>query len=250
MNYSLQPFINKEKCISVTGLGYVGLPLALELSKQFKVIGFDINQERIALMQKGIDPSSLPCVFTVPDISIQKRDLTVDTILTQPICYGDKGTIKLVANNVQPQYYFSISNSSGIVNSVGPILQSDYTFSNLNSGTYTVNVSTDDGCTYTNNVTINQPTLLTATAALTKPLTCTDGEITVYPSGGTPPYYYFVNSTTDFQYVPQITVAAPGGDYTIQVVDSKNCVALKSFLRLCTDWLTDKLAILSKAKVK
>jgi UDP-N-acetyl-D-galactosamine dehydrogenase len=35
----------------------VGLPLALELAKQFKVIGFDINQERIALMQQGIDPS-------------------------------------------------------------------------------------------------------------------------------------------------------------------------------------------------
>lgn len=57
MTYSLQPFINKEKCISVTGLGYVGLPLALELAKQFRVIGFDINQERIALMQQGIDPS-------------------------------------------------------------------------------------------------------------------------------------------------------------------------------------------------
>ena len=57
MTYSLQPFIDKEKCISVTGLGYVGLPLALELAKKFKVIGFDINQERIALMQQGIDPS-------------------------------------------------------------------------------------------------------------------------------------------------------------------------------------------------
>lgn len=179
----------------------------------------------VYVRQKGIDPSSLPCVFTVQDISIQKRDLTVDTILTQPICYSDKGTIKLVANNVQPQYYFSISNSAVIVNSVGPIVQSDYTFSNLNPGTYTVNVSTEDGCTYTDNVIIIQPSLLTATAALTKPLTCTDGEITVYPTGGTPPYYYFVNSTTDFQYVPQITVAAPGGDYTIQVVDSNNCVA-------------------------
>mgnify|MGYP000072415068 FL=1 len=57
MTYSLQPFIDKEKIISVTGLGYVGLPLALELAKRFKVIGFDINQERIALMQHGIDPS-------------------------------------------------------------------------------------------------------------------------------------------------------------------------------------------------
>ena len=39
------------------GLGYVGLPLALAFAKKFKVIGFDINSERIELMKKGIDPS-------------------------------------------------------------------------------------------------------------------------------------------------------------------------------------------------
>ena len=44
--------------LSVTGLGYVGLPLALEFAKKYKVIGFDINEERIALMQQGIDPSN------------------------------------------------------------------------------------------------------------------------------------------------------------------------------------------------
>jgi UDP-N-acetyl-D-galactosamine dehydrogenase len=43
--------------ISVTGLGYVGLPVALALAKKRKVIGFDINAERIAMMQQGIDPS-------------------------------------------------------------------------------------------------------------------------------------------------------------------------------------------------
>lgn len=48
---------SKEKIISVTGLGYVGLPLALEFAKHFKVIGFDINESRIALMKAGIDPS-------------------------------------------------------------------------------------------------------------------------------------------------------------------------------------------------
>mgnify|MGYP000157912312 CR=1 FL=1 len=44
--------------ISVTGLGYVGLPLAIEFAKKYKVIGFDINQERVALMKQGIDPSN------------------------------------------------------------------------------------------------------------------------------------------------------------------------------------------------
>jgi UDP-N-acetyl-D-glucosamine/UDP-N-acetyl-D-galactosamine dehydrogenase len=48
----------KEKRIAVIGLGYVGLPLALEFAQKFSVIGFDISEERVALMKKGIDPSN------------------------------------------------------------------------------------------------------------------------------------------------------------------------------------------------
>jgi len=49
--------INKEAKLAVIGLGYVGLPIALEFAKKVKVIGFDINAERVALMQNKIDPS-------------------------------------------------------------------------------------------------------------------------------------------------------------------------------------------------
>lgn len=47
---------NKEK-ISVIGLGYVGIPLAVEFSKHCDVIGFDINKEKINQYLKGIDPT-------------------------------------------------------------------------------------------------------------------------------------------------------------------------------------------------
>jgi UDP-N-acetyl-D-galactosamine dehydrogenase len=50
--------VAKEATLAVIGLGYVGLPIALEFAKQIKVIGFDINADRIALMQKQIDPSN------------------------------------------------------------------------------------------------------------------------------------------------------------------------------------------------
>lgn len=43
------------KKICVIGLGYVGLPLAIELAKKFKVVGFDINQERVGELKKGIE---------------------------------------------------------------------------------------------------------------------------------------------------------------------------------------------------
>lgn len=53
----LEDLLSKKKALSVTGLGYVGLPLALEFARHFRVIGFDINAERVALMKQGIDPS-------------------------------------------------------------------------------------------------------------------------------------------------------------------------------------------------
>jgi large repetitive protein len=175
--------------------------------------------------QIGVSPN--PCVFSVPDVQIIKRDFTVTTVITQPLCNGEKGNVKLAANDVRPQYFYSIYQGGTLINSVGPIMESDYTFANLNSGTYTVNVSTEDGCIYSGDIEIIEPPLLTATAALTKPLTCTDGEITVYPVGGTPPYYYFINNTTDFQGNPDIIVTAPGV-YDIMVVDSNNCSATTS----------------------
>jgi UDP-N-acetyl-D-galactosamine dehydrogenase len=52
-----QQLLNKEKTLAVIGLGYVGLPIALEFAKKIKVIGFDINEQRVELMRKGIDPS-------------------------------------------------------------------------------------------------------------------------------------------------------------------------------------------------
>jgi len=48
---------NGQKSIAVIGLGYVGLPLALELSKKFKVFGFDINPKRVEMLKNNEDPS-------------------------------------------------------------------------------------------------------------------------------------------------------------------------------------------------
>jgi len=52
-----QDLLDKKKKLAVIGLGYVGLPIALEFAKQIKVIGFDINADRVKMMQNNIDPS-------------------------------------------------------------------------------------------------------------------------------------------------------------------------------------------------
>jgi UDP-N-acetyl-D-glucosamine/UDP-N-acetyl-D-galactosamine dehydrogenase len=50
--------VDRKEKLAVIGLGYVGLPIALEFARKISVIGFDINEKRIDMMKQGIDPSN------------------------------------------------------------------------------------------------------------------------------------------------------------------------------------------------
>ncbi len=49
--------LNGKKKMAVIGLGYVGLPIALEFAKKISVIGFDIRSDRVEMMKNRVDPS-------------------------------------------------------------------------------------------------------------------------------------------------------------------------------------------------
>lgn len=53
-----QELVDKKEKLAVIGLGYVGLPIALEFARKISVIGFDISAKRIEMMKEGIDPSN------------------------------------------------------------------------------------------------------------------------------------------------------------------------------------------------
>ncbi|HRA10752.1 MAG TPA: nucleotide sugar dehydrogenase, partial [Chitinophagaceae bacterium] len=53
-----QELVDRKEKLAVIGLGYVGLPIALEFAKKISVIGFDINPKRVEMMKQGIDPSN------------------------------------------------------------------------------------------------------------------------------------------------------------------------------------------------
>ena len=50
--------LSGRKKMAVIGLGYVGLPIALEFAKKISVIGFDIRQDRVDMMKNKVDPSN------------------------------------------------------------------------------------------------------------------------------------------------------------------------------------------------
>ena len=52
-----EKIVRREEKIALVGLGYVGMPIAVEFSKHVDVIGFDINKEKIKAYKRGTDPT-------------------------------------------------------------------------------------------------------------------------------------------------------------------------------------------------
>lgn len=50
--------VSGEEKLSLVGLGYVGMPIAVAFARKIKVVGFDLNEEKIRLYQSGIDPTN------------------------------------------------------------------------------------------------------------------------------------------------------------------------------------------------
>lgn len=52
-----EKLVNKEEKLSIIGLGYVGMPIAVAFAKKINVIGFDLNIHKVDLYKNGIDPT-------------------------------------------------------------------------------------------------------------------------------------------------------------------------------------------------
>ena len=104
-----------KKKISIIGLGYVGLPLAVSFSKYFNVIGFDINNNRIKQLKKGNDITNeinlkkkykKTLKFTSDEKDLQKTDIFIVTVPTPinkkktPDLSALKSASKLVGNYI------------------------------------------------------------------------------------------------------------------------------------------------------
>ena len=53
-----EKLVNKEEKLSLVGLGYVGMPIAVAFAKKINVVGFDLNEKKIELYKNGKDPTN------------------------------------------------------------------------------------------------------------------------------------------------------------------------------------------------
>lgn len=180
---------------------------------------FSISKEgdyTVRVRRKGA--TSTDCVFEIK-VTITNHDLSVIPEITQPVSASGKGTIKLATSNGFGQYSYILKQGATLVNQSGLIEKNDYTFPDLNPGTYTWIVKTDD-CEKSGEFTINTIAVLNVSKSV-QSVTCEPGSIILDASGGTKPYKYFFNGKT----TPEISniISVPiSGTYSVKVVDSSN----------------------------
>ncbi|MDT8411880.1 MAG: PKD domain-containing protein [Vicingaceae bacterium] len=95
----------------------------------------------------------------------------------------------------------------------------------LSAGNYTVNISDNNGCTTSQNITITQPSQALTATATTAPNSCfgsANGTATAFPSGGTPGYAF---SWSPIGGANATATGLPVGNYTVTVTDTNGCIA-------------------------
>ena len=71
-----EKIVKGEEKLSLVGLGYVGMPIAVAFARKIKVVGFDLNEEKIKLYKSGIDqkkPNSISLRYRRPLSPIIRR---------------------------------------------------------------------------------------------------------------------------------------------------------------------------------
>ena len=187
------------------------------------------------------------CIFSTPVIGILERDFQATVAVTPATCIA-LGTIAFQVSNVEPNYEYEIRLDDGSNGGLGTLVDNEtaqpdnnFTFTDLNPGNYIAIARTDDGCEYSEQVTIIDEDDLDLSARVDRQISCNGASILMETTGGDPSYTYaiwtYVNeggtTVTSYPTVQDIppaeyqanvdfTVLTPG-DYTFVVVDDNNC---------------------------
>ncbi len=193
------------------------------------------------------DPIQDACIFSTPVIGIRERAVTYDVSVTPETCFN-LGTVTLQITDADPPYAFELRRNDGANSGLGTLIDSqdghadnNFTFNDVSAGDYIAYISTDDGCSYSEEVTIVDENDLELTARVSQHITCREGNILMDSNGGRTPHTYAVWSyidesgtsiisypnysdipATNFQSSQIFDILDPG-DYVFVVLDRNGC---------------------------
>ncbi len=173
------------------------IPFSSDNGPNFDITTSGTYKIQITTLDTNGDPIENACIFETEEIGIQELDYEVNLDHTTADCTGF-GTISIQALNVLPNYSYELRLDDGTNSGAGTFFQemvavndNTYTFNSVPAGDYIVITTTDDGCTDTQTITVDEYEDLDLTASVTENITCNAGLITLTPSGG--------NTATDYE---------------------------------------------------
>lgn len=151
------------------------------------------------------------CTLLSDDIVIEPTLLVFDNIITEPSCYGySDGSIDVTASGGTSPYTYLWDNGDTTQNITG-----------INAGNHSVTITDANGCSDVLISTVDEPTQLGASADVVN-ASCFEfenGQITMLPSGATPPYYFdWSNGATE-----ALNDGLGAGQYDVVITDSNGC---------------------------
>ena len=167
---------------------------------------------------------NMPYTFEI----VQPDSISVEIIPQNPSCNGESdGAVTLVVAGGTPPYSYQVSNGGSFSGSGTDTIQ----VNGLTAGTWTLNITDNNGCTLNTSFDIDPTPLLVTDNSNTvvNPPLCNgsnDGTITYAAEGGTSPYAYFWNTGNTGT---QLT-GLDAGTYTVSVTDTNGCELTDSFV--------------------
>ncbi len=209
-NYGFQLVDITNNAILVPFSAQNGPDFTISTNGQYKV---DVVQ-----LDDDGNPIEGACIFSTAPIGIRERDFQVDIDTTPSNCNA-QGTIKIDILNVEPNYTYILKQADGtLIDDETAQTNNTHTF-HVNAGDYIIEVSTADGCTNTQNVSVTNIPDPTIAALLTKNIGCSAGMITVTAANGfpNPDYGFAIWSKNGTNLYPAIT-DIPGDAYQVENV--------------------------------
>ncbi|WP_300026915.1 SprB repeat-containing protein, partial [uncultured Maribacter sp.] len=225
------------------------VPFSSNNGPSFDFVSGENGSYRVEVTQLDIngDPIQDACIFTTPVIGIRDREVSYEVDVTPETCFN-LGTVNLQIVNGDPPYTFELRRNDGANGGLGTLIDSqnghgdnNFTFTDVTAGDYIAFMSTDNGCSYSEEITVIDENDLDLTARVSQHITCREGNIIMSSDGGKTPHTYAiwehvdpsgttVTSYPNYSDIPatnfqssQIFDILDPGDYTFVVLDRNGC---------------------------
>jgi len=167
-----------------------------------------------------VSDSNGNCMHDTVLTILEPNVLTISPSGTSPIdCNGDTtGQIVMTSNGGTPPLTYSINPGA----TQGPV----GAFTGLGAGSYIIVGTDTNGCMASDTVTLSQPSLLVIDSVVSTTPSCVpggDATLTIYASGGTPPYLYS-NGLIPTPAPPNVFLNQSAGNYMVEVNDANACI--------------------------